>query len=149
MTNIPGDLRDFDFTWSSCAFEHLGSLAAGAEFVMEQMRCLRPGGVAVHTTEYNVSSNAGTIDHAPTVLYRRRDIEDLMRRLRKLGYAIDCDLTEGTSLPDQHVDVPPFSDTHLRTKLGEYTTTSIGLIIEKPAGVSKRARWLRRAPEDR
>ena len=52
MTAIPDDLRGFDFTWSSCALEHLGSLGAGAEFVVRQMDCLRPGGTAVHTTEY-------------------------------------------------------------------------------------------------
>ena len=47
----------FDFTWSSCALEHLGTLAAGADFVVAQMDCLRPGGVAVHTTEYLVACN--------------------------------------------------------------------------------------------
>ena len=52
MNDIPPDLRGFDFTWSSCALEHLGTLRAGADFVVEQMTCLRPGGVAVHTTEY-------------------------------------------------------------------------------------------------
>ena len=29
MTAIPDDLAGFDFCWSSCALEHLGSLAAG------------------------------------------------------------------------------------------------------------------------
>ena len=59
MNAIPADLRGFDFTWSSCALEHLGTLAAGMDFVVAQMDCLRPGGVAVHTTEFLVSSNDG------------------------------------------------------------------------------------------
>ena len=54
MNHLPDDLRGFDFTWSSCALEHLGTLAAGADFVVAQMDCLRPGGVAVHTTEFLV-----------------------------------------------------------------------------------------------
>ena len=132
MNDVPGDLRGFDFTWSSCAFEHLGDLAAGTSFVVEQMRCLAPGGVAVHTTELNVSSNELTVDSGATVLYRRRDIEALADRLRRLGYRIECDLTEGESPADRHVDVPPFTDTHLRTTLGEHVTTSVGLVIEKP-----------------
>jgi len=133
MNRLPADLGEFDFTWSSCAFEHLGSLDAGAEFVVDQMRYVRPGGVAVHTTECNVSSDTETVESGGTVLYRRSDIEDLARRLRRSGYDIDCDLDGGDSPVDQHVDVPPFSDTHLRTTLGQFVTTSVALVIGKPA----------------
>jgi hypothetical protein len=134
MNAIPDDLRDFDFTWSSCAFEHLGSLAAGMDFVVAQMQCLKPGGIAVHTTELNVSSDTDTIAEGGTVLYRKRDIEDLVRRLRADGHRIAYDFSEGRRSEDRHVDVPPFSNTHLRTKLGEYVTTSIALVIKKNAG---------------
>ena len=140
MNDVPDDLQGFDFTWSSCAFEHLGDLRAGTDFVVEQMRCVAPGGVAVHTTELNVSSGDRTVAAGPTVLYRRRDIEELAARLRGLGYRIDVDLTEGTAPADGHVDVPPFSDTHLRTTLGEFVTTSVGLVIEKPAQPARLAR---------
>jgi len=135
MNELPDDLRGFDFTWSSCALEHLGSLAAGADFVVAQMRCLRPGGVAVHTTELNVSSDTDTYHEGGTVLYRRRDVEELAARLRKLGHRIELDLTPGTTPADLHVDVAPFTDTHLRTRLGDYVTTSLALVIERgPAG---------------
>jgi hypothetical protein len=134
MNDIPSDLRGFDFTWSSCAFEHLGSLAAGADFVLAQMETLKPGGVAVHTTEYTVSSNETTIDSGATVLYRRRDIQALVRRLRRAGHAIDIDYTEGTTPEDVHVDLPPYTNVHLRTMLGEYVTTSLALVIEKDRG---------------
>ncbi|HEY1734755.1 MAG TPA: hypothetical protein VGG23_09930, partial [Acidimicrobiales bacterium] len=144
MNDVPDDLQGFDFTWSSCAFEHLGDLRAGADFVVEQMRCVAPGGVAVHTTELNVSSGDRTVAAGPTVLYRRRDIDDLAARLRGLGYRIDVDLTEGTAPADDHVDVPPFSDTHLRTTLGEFVTTSVGLVIEKPAEPARRRSLFRR-----
>jgi hypothetical protein len=133
MTQIPGDLHGFDFTWSSCALEHLGNLAAGATFVVEQMRCLRPGGVGVHTTELNVTSDELTVAEGGTVLFRRRDLMELTRRLRRNGYHIDLDLTEGSTAEDRHVDVAPFSEVHLRTTLGEFVTTSVALIIERPA----------------
>jgi len=138
MNAIPEDLGGFDFTWSSCALEHLGSLQAGADFVLAQMRCLRPGGVAVHTTEYTVSSNDTTLETGATVLYRRRDMEAMVKRLRRAGHAIDIDYTEGTTPEDLHVDTPPYTNVHLRTTLGEYVTTSLALIIEKGSG---RGRW--------
>jgi SAM-dependent methyltransferase len=132
MTQLPDDLGQFDFSWSSCALEHLGTLDAGLEFVVRQMACVRPGGVAVHTTEYNVSSDQATVDAGATVLYRRRDLAELTDRLRHDGYRITLDLTEGDTPTDRHIDVPPFSDTHLRTMLGEYVTTSVALVVEKP-----------------
>jgi hypothetical protein len=131
MNAIPSDLRHFDFTWSSCALEHLGSLQAGADFVVAQLDCLRPGGVAVHTTEFTVSSNDATVETGATVLFRRRDIDALVERLRGAGHVIDIDYTEGTTPEDLHVDTPPFTDVHLRTTLGDYVTTSLALIIEK------------------
>jgi hypothetical protein len=143
MNSIPSDLGQFDFSWSSCAFEHLGSLSAGADFLVNQMAVVRAGGVAVHTTEFNTSSDDDTISTGATVLYRRRDLVELAERLTDRGYRIDLDLTEGDSPADQHIDVPPFSDTHLRTVLGEFATTSVALVIDKPSDWSppKRRRW--------
>ncbi len=60
MRQIPADLGTFDFVWSACSFEHLGSLALGERFVFDALRFVKPGGFAVHTTEYNVSSNTRT-----------------------------------------------------------------------------------------
>jgi hypothetical protein len=147
MNAIPDDLRGFDFTWSSCALEHLGSLGAGMDFVVRQMDCLRPGGTAVHTTEYILSSDDDTVETGGTVLYRRKDIEALAERLRAGGHAIDLDFSEGDSPDDLHVDVPPYSDVHLRTRLGAFVTTSLALVVtkgERPPGrlrrLSKRGR---------
>lgn len=131
MRQIPSDLRDFDFTWSSCAFEHLGSIENGVEFIFEQMNCLRPGGVAVHTTEFNVSSNTETTTVGPTVLFRKRDIKQLARGLQKLGHRIVIDFTLGNTEHDLHVDCPPWSGAHLRLLEDGYVITSFGLIIEK------------------
>jgi hypothetical protein len=150
MHAIPADLRGFDFAWSSCALEHLGTLAAGMDFVVAQMECLRPGGVAVHTTEFLVSSNDAdaTVEAGGTVFYRRRDIEALVERLGRAGHAVDIDYTEGTTPDDLHVDVPPYTDVHLRTELAGYVTTSLALIVTKGSGIrsgSGRRGLLRRA----
>jgi Methyltransferase domain len=75
MNDIPLDLNGFDFTWSACSLEHLGSLRHGIEFFVKSIECLRPGGIAVHTTEFNLSSNTSTFETEGLSLYRRCDIE--------------------------------------------------------------------------
>lgn len=131
MNRIPDDLTGFDFAWSSCSFEHLGSIRRGQSFILNQLACLQPGGVAVHTTEYNLSSNRRTLDHDQTVLFRRCDIERLVEQLCRDNHAIELDLDVGRTPADRHVDAPPYSDTHLRVRLHRYAATSLGLVIEK------------------
>ena len=132
MNAIPDDLRGFDFSWSSCSLEHVGSIDLGLRFLERQLDCLRPGGVAVHTTEFNVCSDHETLSEGPTVLFRRRDIAKLQRRLRAGGHAIDLDLDPGDGLADGHIDAPPFTyNPHLKLRLAGHVTTSIGLIVEK------------------
>lgn len=133
MNAIPDDLEGFDFCWSACALEHLGSLEHGMRFVERSVACLRPGGVAVHTTELNLSSNDDTLSTGGTVLYRRRDFEALTRRLCAQGHEVvplDDDLGDG--LVDGFVDVPPYqADCHLRLDLAGYVCTSAGLIVTR------------------
>src|SRR5690606_5057191 len=88
MNNIPPYLIDYDFTWSSCCFEHLGDIRKGLDFVKNSINCLKSGGIAVHTTEYNVSSNDTTITEGSTVLFRKRDIEQLVKELTEEGHYV-------------------------------------------------------------
>jgi hypothetical protein len=130
MNDIPADLHDFDFTWSACALEHLGSLYHGRNFVEATLATLRPGGVAVHTTEFNCSSDAATLENGGTVLFRRRDVIDLCQYLESQGHEVTLNLHQGNLSLDHHIDVPPYSaDKHLKLRLSEFVTTSIGLII--------------------
>jgi SAM-dependent methyltransferase len=132
MNAIPDDLRGFDFVWSSCSLEHLGSLAAGEAFVHRAMECLRPGGVAVHTTEYNAASNRFTVERGPSVIFRRRDVERIGERLVAAGHEITLDFTEGACAMDYVVDVPPYRlEPHLKLLLEGFVSTSIGLIVRK------------------
>lgn len=132
MNNIPEDITGYDFTWSSCALEHLGSIEQGLAFIENSLKALKPGGVAVHTTEYNLSSNADTLDHGGTVIFRRSDIEELVKRLIEKGHEIYMNYNPGDGELDKYVDLPPYKpDPHLKLLIDKYVTTSIGFIIRK------------------
>jgi hypothetical protein len=135
MNAIPDDLTDFDFCWSSCAFEHLGSIEKGLTFVLNAMKTLKPGGIAIHTTEYNLSSNRQTIDNNPgSVIFRKQDILKLVQELTKRGHSVlPLDLSTGDGPVDKFVDLPPYyrKKMHLKLWLEGYVSTSIGLAIRK------------------
>src|SRR5262249_43993209 len=64
----PEGLRPgYDFLWSSCALEHLGSLRTGMDFVLKSAELLKPAGLAVHTTEFNVRSDVETLEEGGSV----------------------------------------------------------------------------------
>lgn len=136
MNAIPADLRrgQFDFAWSASALDHLGSLAHGLAFIRNSLECVRPGGVVVHTTEYNVRSNAKTLDHGDVVVYRRRDLEALAGELRGAGHYMTLDLTRGDAPYDMRVAHAPYDDLHLNLELGGQVLTSIGLCVVKGGG---------------
>ncbi len=133
MSDIPTDLNGFDFNWSSCSFEHLGSLEKGLEFLKNQLNTLKPGGWAVHTTEYNISSDDKTIETGDTVVFRKRDIDKVVKELRDAGHFVEeLDYSLGSLREDFQVDfLPHKQDIHLKLQLGDYVVTSIGLIIRK------------------
>ncbi len=134
MNAIPDDLREsFDFCWSSCAFEHLGSLQHGMRFVENAMATLRPGGVAVHTTEFNLTSNDRTFESETTSYYRRRDLEELTTRLEARGYRVlPFDWTVGQGFAETVIDLPPYKQSpHLRLRAQDFDCTSVGIAIQK------------------
>lgn len=125
----------FDFAWSSCAMEHLGSLEAGLDFVRNAMRIIKPGGVAVHTTEFNCSSNDATMTDGWNVLYRQRDLEDLDRSLRPMRCGLEpFDFDPGSHRYDLAYDPEPYfqgPERHIKLQFGPFVTTSFLLIVRK------------------
>ena len=105
----------------------------GFEFILNAMDCLRPGGLAVHTTEFNLSSNDQTMEHETCVIFRKRDIEELIRRLEKAGHFVfPFNSSPGTQNLDRHVDLPPYAGSPcLKIQLDQYVATSIGIMIRK------------------
>jgi hypothetical protein len=124
-----------DFIWSSCAIEHVGSLDLASRFVLDSMRLLKRGGIAVHTTEINCSSNEQTIEAGDNVLFRRRDIEALGDRLRDIRCGMARpDFEMGTHAHDLDYDEEPYftsGRTHIKLKIGPFVSTSFLIIAHK------------------
>lgn len=133
MNHIPADLTDFDFCWSACALEHLGSIEQGLAFIERSIACLRPGGWAVHTTEFNLGSDDDTVDHRETVLFRKRDLLALAERLTAQGHRVaPFDFDPGQGPIDRYIDLPPYRDhPHLKMALMGYSVTSVGIIVQR------------------
>ena len=137
MSSIPSELGRYDFAWSCCAFEHLGSLKKGFDFIVSHLECLKPGGWAVHTTEFNLSSNQNTVSEGPTVVYCKQDIELLVWGLKELGHYVEpLDFFAGNAREDRFVATPPWDDlkkniAHLRLRIGPFVCTSLLLIVQK------------------
>ena len=144
MNDIPAQLSGrFDFCWSACALEHLGSIENGLRFIRESVRCLKPGGIAVHTTELNLDEGR-TLDNNPTVLFHAADFERLASVLQSEGVRV-APLAREPEDPflDCYIDTPPYPDPssvgatlsmlHLRLMVASFRTTSVGLILTKSA----------------
>lgn len=126
---------EFDFLWSSCALEHIRNLQDGLDFVVEAMRCLKPGGVAFHTTEFNVASNDETLIDGNMCIYRRRDIEQLDYMLRRNRCGLEqMDFSVGHHPYDLDYDFAPYMQNgraHIKLELLGHITTSCLLIAHK------------------
>ena len=121
MNSIPSTLFNrFDFAWSACALEHLGSVSAGLNFIINSAKCLEPGGVAVHTTEY-IPGDV-TRDNCGTVYFRRSDLLSLHNMFSsdfKVSY---------WCFPDKITDR---NDGHYGIYWDNHFITSIGIVIQK------------------
>jgi hypothetical protein len=149
MRSIPATYRGFDFIWSACSMDHLGSIDAGLQFVADSLACLRPGGWAVHTTELNVSSNERTIESGPTVFFRVRDFERVRGMVEPVGSMEELDFEPGDDYFDRFVDRPPYpgvrqpdigqwngerfvgTKAHLVLNSGGHDVTSAGMVVRK------------------
>ncbi|MDR3356505.1 MAG: class I SAM-dependent methyltransferase [Spirochaetaceae bacterium] len=136
MNKIPDDLRgagQFDFIWSSCALEHIGGPQKSADFIFNSLDTLRPGGLAVHTTEYNLSSDEDTHEDPYGYVFRKKDIEGIVEKIYRLGhYVYPLDFRQGIQPADTFVDEFPYKqELHLRLRLEHYAATSLGIIIRK------------------
>lgn len=139
MNNIPGDLVGFDFCWSICALEHLGSIEKGLNFIENSLNCLNPGGIALHTTEFNYLDDKETIDNWMTVLFQRKHFEAITSRLTQKGHVVaPLNFDVGDDPMDTFIDLPPYawqSDLkdrpHLKLSVDGFACTCFGLAIKK------------------
>jgi hypothetical protein len=143
MNAIPSVPEPFDFCWSICSLEHLGSIQKGSDFVVNSLSTLKPGGLAIHTTEYNYLSADETLDNWPTVLFLRRHFEALKTRLEEEGHQLlGPDFDIGSGALDRFIDVPPYGEllnlargtdqaSHLKLAIDGFACTCFGLIVRK------------------
>jgi SAM-dependent methyltransferase len=136
MNDIPNDLENkYDFCWSACALEHLGSIDNGLRFIESSIRTLVPGGLSIHTTEFNYLEEEETIDNWGTVLFRKCDFIEISKRLTAQGHEIlFLDFDIGNGFLDQFIDIPPYQqvqDAHLKLLVDGFATTSFGIIVKK------------------
>jgi hypothetical protein len=133
MLEIPSDYHNqFDFVWSCCSLEHIGSIENSIDFILNSVLCLKDGGIAVHTTEFNLSSDQNTLETGPTVYFRKKDILSLASKAEAMGYTVSAfNFNPGNERLDQYIDLPPYKKIPHFKLLHMYVTTSIGVIIEK------------------
>jgi SAM-dependent methyltransferase len=118
MNAVPSHLHGaFDFVWSSCALEHLGSKQHGLNFIVDSSKCLKPGGISIHTTEFDLSASS-TVDNWETVLFNELDFSEKLTSLFLEALASDptnrfeligLDCSRGSAFIDGYVDIPPYS----------------------------------------
>jgi len=139
MNHVPAELGNFDVVWSSCAVEHLGSPQRGIDFVVRSCAMLRPGGVAVHTTELELIPKPSTADYGYCAVYRIDDLLGLAKRLPDAGCTATFNFTVPMDRPEDrwvslqglglHSALPDTA--HLKIALGDSVSTSFGLLIRK------------------
>lgn len=73
------------------------------------------------------------MEQGDTVIYRRKDIEELVQRLRDRGHTVKpFTVAPDSHYYDFHVDVPPYSGApHLKLLLQNYVTTSAGIVVQR------------------
>ena len=142
MNSLEDDLFGrFDFCWSACALEHLGSIQNGLSFIRNSLRTLKPGGVAVHTTEFSLVPDDPHYEKGATMLFREEHLVNLAVRLKKEGFEIaEFDLRPGDGILDKFADldsnydfsVKQASRLHLKRAYDGFVNTNVGLIITAP-----------------
>lgn len=150
MNFIPKKFNgEYDFCWSVCALEHLGSIKKGIDFIENSLLTLKPGGIALHTTEFNYSEVDKTIDNYPTVLFLKSHFIDLSMHLKKRGYIVaPMEFDVGLDPLDNFIDIPPydfeeflevrgdddlsFRKGHLKLSVDGFPSTCFGIRVQKP-----------------
>jgi len=151
MNDLPQDLYEsFDFCWSICAIEHLGSIRHGLEFLKNSLKLLRKGGISVHTTEFNLLSDKATIDNWGSVLFTKSHLgKSLSDEIAQVGGRLyPFDFAIGDGFFDRYIDMPPYPHQnvagidaplrdpglllpHIKLLCDGFPVTCAGIIIQK------------------
>ena len=116
MNDIPSDLLtgDFDFTWSAGSLEHVGGQDKSVAFILNQMRALKSGGIAAHTTEFMISLDAPNNIELPwmTVFTKTVWQNRVIDQLTAHGYEVMGPVVWSVGRDPSPVDEPPYRSNH-------------------------------------
>jgi hypothetical protein len=121
----------------------LGSIDQGLRFIKESVKCLKPGGVAIHTTEFNFAYEDETLESPSCVLFRKKDFEKVAAELTTEGHDVEpLNFNVGDGPLDSFIDLPPYRDEespltagtgysplHMKLTIGGYPSTCFGVIV--------------------
>lgn len=138
MNHVPDDLgTDFDIVWSSCAIEHLGSPELGLRFARRSLELLAPGGIAVHTTELDLTPGRAAVDYGHCALYRLSDLERFRDEVRAAGFEMEINPYVAMDSPADRFIAPRGTvgdeEFHLKLALFESISTSFAIVVRRPA----------------
>ncbi|HJQ38559.1 MAG TPA: class I SAM-dependent methyltransferase [Thermoanaerobaculia bacterium] len=132
MTRLPRFDGRYDFVWSSCVIEHVGGSEATARFLLDSMAALKPGGVAVHTTELCLVDVREPIECPGTTVFTRAWLTEMKARLEEAGHAVSpLNFDLGREPQDATIEWPPYPFVMpLKIALDNgVLTTSFGLTV--------------------
>jgi hypothetical protein len=140
-------LRGFDGVWSCSVADQLSAVDLAAEKIVEAMDTLKPGGVAVHTTEFAFADDL--VDQSPGALrFPRRFFQGVADTLNGLGHRVaPLSFNLGEHPLDAYIDLEPYAPTgseafetlwreglgepHLKVLSHGVPTTSFALVATK------------------
>lgn len=122
----------FDFVWSIGLPSRMRTVETTLDAFEASLAPLRPGGLALHTFTFNLTSDQITWELPEITVLRRRDIEALAQRLIAKGHSLlPLNTHPGLEIADEHVRNDPMGVPGLRQRNGMLVSTSFGLAIRK------------------
>ena len=119
---------EFDFLWGTGVVDKIGTIEQAKKFILNSMRTLNRGGVAVFTAEFSLDRNGDRRFEVPGLsIWTKSDVEDIADRVEHYGARmLPMNWALGESLVDLMIDKPPFNGgrPHLKLVTGdEYNPT--------------------------
>jgi hypothetical protein len=123
-----------DFVWSTCALGHIGGYENGLKFIRRSLDLLKPGGIAVHTTELDQSQEVTRFDHPGLSFYKLDDLNALIFEAQESGYlAQPVFIHPIAHFAEKYVAKEPWGKKpHIRIEIFNRELNSVALVFRKP-----------------
>ncbi len=136
MNILPAEYSNqFDFVWSSCSLGHIGGYQAGLDFIENSLKLLKPGGIALHTTELDASSFKDKYESSTLNFYKLKDLNEVIGRARAKGFSVsNIELpTKYRGVSEKYVVREPWAEKpHIRIEIYGREILSTALIFHRP-----------------